>query len=155
MRYTILGFNQVKAYKLGITCKELVFLRWFVDFMATLKMRYIIQEEKTYFWVDYKTVMEELPILRISHKVALRRFLRNLVNKEVLNYHLAGCSMPFYRVNHEKVYSLISSFRRRGIRGGLTQKLRGVNSKVKQSIYKDPNTINSLIDNLANQKSYR
>lgn len=102
MKYTIEGFNQVFVLKLNLTCKEVVFLRWFMDFMATGKMKVVSVKDEPYFWVDNKTVSRELPILGIKAKRSMRRFLERLVKKQVLKYHLHNKNMPFYKMNIEK-----------------------------------------------------
>lgn len=108
MRYTIMGFSQKKAVELKLTPKELVFLRWFIDFMVTMKMKSIIIEEITYFWIDNKTVIEELPMLNITLNRDLRRFLKGLVNKKVLKYFLHRGNAPYYTTNHETMSELLS-----------------------------------------------
>ena len=42
MKYTILGFSQRKAVELGLDLKQLLILRWFVDYKDTDKMSYKI-----------------------------------------------------------------------------------------------------------------
>jgi len=135
MKYTIMGFNQKFAYEWGLTTKELVFLRWFLDFMATGRMEHIVKDNKIYFWVDNKTVIEELPILRIRRTDNLRRFLRNLIEKGILEYTLHRGNKPFYRFNSEKAYLLISH---PSSRGGLSEKTGGAVQKDSLSFYKDP-----------------
>lgn len=108
MRYTIMGFSQKKAIELRLTPKELVFLRWFIDFMTTLRMKYCIVDKITYFWVNNETVMKELPLLGIRHIPNLRRLLKGLVGKNVLIYFVRRGNQAYYAVNHETMSELLS-----------------------------------------------
>ena len=120
MKYTILGFSQKKALELNLSAKELMFLRWFIDFMVTLKMKYIIVNEITYFWVDSKTVIEELPLLRIREAKNMRRFLKKMVDKGILTYFIHKGYIPYYTVNKEIMQDLLTmppQPRTRGKRG--------------------------------------
>jgi len=108
MRYTIMGFSQKKAYELKLTPKELVFLRWFIDFMVTLRMRHIVVDKITYFWVDRKTVIEDLPILGISDPSHIRRFLQGLEKKQLLRHFVRRGKEAYYGLNHEIMTELLS-----------------------------------------------
>ena len=37
LKFTIEGFNQIEAIKLGLSTDDLIVLRWFVDYQATNK----------------------------------------------------------------------------------------------------------------------
>ena len=75
MRYTICLFQQDELVALGLDSSDAVMLRWVVDFFATDKMAVKIHEDRIFFWVNYKTVIEELPILGITNKeIIARRF---------------------------------------------------------------------------------
>ena len=108
MKYTILGFSQKKALELNLSARELIFLRWFIDFMTTIKMKYIIVSEVTYFWVDNATVIKELPILRIKDNRSLRRFLKRLVDKNILIYFVHKGYIPYYAVNKDIMTELLT-----------------------------------------------
>lgn len=75
MKYTICGFQQDELVALGFDSNDAVMLRWVVDFFNTDKMAVKIHEDRIFFWVNYKTVIEELPISGISNKeIVARRF---------------------------------------------------------------------------------
>lgn len=96
MRYTVEGFNQ--AYALSLTkeieqggkvktiridCTDLLILRWFVDFYPNMMKMEIGGEE--YAWLNYKAVLNDLPILRVNkHTLAAR--LQKLVSLGVLKH---------------------------------------------------------------------
>ena len=109
MRFTIMGFRQSTVVANKITAKELVFLRWFIDFMVTMRMKWVHVGGQTYFWIDNSTVLEELPILGISQPHNLRRFLSGMVKKALLKYHLRDGNKPYYAVNSDTASELLSS----------------------------------------------
>ena len=117
MKYTILGFSQAEACKRKLTGQELIFLRWFIDFMVTLKMKYILIDQQMFFWVDNKTVAEELPIIGFRHSTGWRRFLRGMVDKKLLDYHLHKGKEPYYRVNPQTISAMTRYFPIRPKRG--------------------------------------
>ncbi|WP_195238594.1 hypothetical protein [Romboutsia sp. 1001285H_161024_C4] len=65
MKYTIEGFNQRNAIAMNLNTEDLVFLRWFIDFKETSDMqkKYIPNINDMGYWVSYKYVIKELPIL--------------------------------------------------------------------------------------------
>jgi len=90
--------------------------------------------------------------LRIKKNNNLRRFLRNLIEKGVMEYCLISGNIPFYRINQDKAYELVSSA---SLKRGLSQKIGGPVHKDSPNIsfYKDSSTIKKLINNLGNKKS--
>lgn len=84
MKYTIEGFSQRKAVEMGLTTEDIVLLRWFVDFYNTgLMKKFVTQDGNELVWVDYKSVLEELPIIRCNKRNLTARFDR-LVKAGVL-----------------------------------------------------------------------
>ena len=85
MKYSIEGFGQEKAVELGLTSEDLVLLRWFVDFYGTGKMAKHLLPDGIYAWVNYKTVLEQLPIIKCNKRNLMSRFER-LVDAGVLTH---------------------------------------------------------------------
>lgn len=97
MRYSILGFSQKMVCSLTKTIKrdgkadsvlkldmtDLLILRQLADFPNRKKTKKQIVDDKLFFWVDYKELLEELPILDIK-KQALRDRLDKMVELKVL-----------------------------------------------------------------------
>jgi len=124
-----MGFSQKKAHELQLTPKELVFLRWFIDFMVTMRMKHVVAEKTTFYWIDRKTVNAELPILQAPDPSNLRRFLRRLVKKKVLKHYVHKGNEAYYATDHETMSELLSyvprpARRRRG--GGCQNDTGGV-----------------------------
>ena len=65
MKYTIEGFSQKNAIAMGLNIEDLIFLRWFIDFKEEgyMKRKYISEKNDMGYWVSYKYVIKELPIL--------------------------------------------------------------------------------------------
>lgn len=98
MKNTISGFNQSKLIEYGLDLKDAMLLRYFVDFRDTESMSMIIVNDKPYYWLDYKHMKKDLPILGINSHDALRRRLKKLEECGILNhYHkLEGGSYSYY-----------------------------------------------------------
>jgi hypothetical protein len=113
MRYSILGFSQKMVCSLTKTIKrdgkadlvlkldmtDLLILRQLADFPNRKKTKKQIVDDKLFFWVDYKGLLEELPILDIK-KQALRDRLDkmvelNLLEKAVVNFDRLGSATCF------------------------------------------------------------
>jgi len=107
MKYRIFGFSQAKAVEFGLNLKELLFLRWFLDFMKTLKMQHIELEGKMFFWVDNRTIAKELPILGIKSRRGIRKLLAGLEKKGIIERHTFHKRFCFIRLIHEKIEALI------------------------------------------------
>ena len=124
MKYTIEGFSQKRMVEFGMDCVDAVFLRWFLDFVSTGQMRSVIVEGKTYYWLMYRYVIEELPLMRISSSESLGERLRRLcgnpkvrkgrtavVRQPVLEHHLvknAAGTYSYFRMIPGVMASLIS-----------------------------------------------
>lgn len=113
MRYSILGFSQKMVCSLTKTIKregkadlvlkldmtDLLILQQLADFPNRKKTKKQIVDDKLFFWVDYKELLEELPILDIK-KQALRDRLDKMVElkvleKAVVNFDRLGSATCF------------------------------------------------------------
>lgn len=81
MRYNILGFDQLKAFELGLNLDELMILRHFHDFASSGKMESTIQDGNIYYWVKYDKFVEDLPILGMKKTRIMEIFNNNLAEK--------------------------------------------------------------------------
>lgn len=86
MKNSICGFNQSQAVKLGLKSDDLLVLRWLVDFSASPKMVKQLIGGEIYYWVIYKAVLEDLPVLDISKDRLKRGIMQRLVNAKVLKH---------------------------------------------------------------------
>ena len=88
MKYSIEGFSQEKLVEQGLDCRDAVFLRWFVDFQATDQMKIYVEGSNIFYWIDHTTVIQELPILGRSTPDSVGKYIRQLIDKGVLEKHL-------------------------------------------------------------------
>ncbi len=105
MKYSIHGFSQPRAVELGLSNDDLLVLRWFVDFCGTGKMQSVVESDGIYYWVNYQSVLDDLPVLRISKDRLYRKHFKALCNAQVLCHkHIKGggsFSYYGYAVNYE------------------------------------------------------
>lgn len=79
MKYTIEGFNQEEALKFeNLDVIDLVILRWIVDFEPSMSKKII--DEETYFWVNYQSLLEALPILKLGKRSLYDRLQKMCIN---------------------------------------------------------------------------
>ncbi len=111
MKYTIEGFGQAEALRLGLDVKDLVLLRWIVDFYNTGKMDLYMIDGKTYFWVDYHYLIVQLPILGITSSKVLSRRMKHLQECNVMDSicrpDSSGVRM-YFRFQEDALLSLLT-----------------------------------------------
>lgn len=82
MRIAVLNINQSEALKLGLDITDIALIDWMVSFSSSGRMEHRDQDGALYFWVSFKKVCSDLPILGIKERQAARRF-NALVEKGV------------------------------------------------------------------------
>lgn len=85
MKHNIEGFDQKKLVELGIDARMAIVLRWFVDFVPN--MATVREGEKTYLWIKYDYVVDELPIIA-SNKYAIKRIFDKFVEIGLMEFYL-------------------------------------------------------------------
>jgi len=98
LKNTISGFNQSKLIEYGLDLKDAMLLRYFVDFRDTESMTMVIVDGKPYYWLNYKHMKEDIPLIGINSNDALRNRFKKLEKCKVLgHYHkLQGGSYSYY-----------------------------------------------------------
>ena len=76
MRPKIFNFPQVTLLRLGLNLKEILFLDYLQQFAGSGHMRSKRVDEKWYYKITYKKIMEDLPILNIKE-----RQIRNMITR--------------------------------------------------------------------------
>jgi DnaD/phage-associated family protein len=150
MRYTILGFNQRLSIEYGLDMNDLLLLRWFIDFYHSGKMVKMNVREKGYAWINYKKIIEDIPILNMQKTAVARRLMKlcdiGLMEHETLKQ---GGTFSLYKLT-SKYEELISDTQNDE---GSTQKYEGYDSKVAGgSTQKYDKNINILNNNKLNIK---
>lgn len=135
MKYTMLGFNQEEAIKMNLDLIDLAILRYFVDFRDTNKMVMEIIDDKPFYWIDYKTLIESIPIINIKSKDVLRRRLKKLEDKNILLHFCKKDkgTYSFYAIGPEYEKLLEGATEKSN---GTTQKSNGTTQKSNPSYSK-------------------
>ena len=90
MRWSIEGFDQETAVKLGLDLVDLAFLRWFVDFIHSTKMKKITRGDQVFYWVHHVSVIKEMPLLGLNSRRCVIRRLDKLVQLGTLHKIVKG-----------------------------------------------------------------
>lgn len=108
MKYTINGFSQETALDMRATvtqngrtktikldCTDLLILRWIVDFYPSMKKTII--EGVEYAWLDYKSFVEDMPLLGLSNQSLYKRCMK-MVQLGVLTHKTlrSGGTFSYY-----------------------------------------------------------
>lgn len=138
MKYTIEGFSQQTLIDFNLDEKDALILRYFIDFKDSGRMAMKIINNKPFYWLKSASLLEELPIMKISSNDVLKRRLNKLTECKVLEHeHVkVGGRFAFYAVG-ENYYKLVTddtTQKSEGIRPesrkDTTQKSEGYDSKV-------------------------
>lgn len=113
MEYTIHGFSQENAIKLGLDDRDLLILRWFVRFKDNGKMASKIIDGDKYYWIKYEGIIEDLPITNIKSNDSVYRRLKKMSKAKVLKHQTikAGGTYSYYCLG-ENYPSLIDTDRK-------------------------------------------
>ncbi len=76
---------------------DAVILRFVVDFWHSGKMTIRHHKGREYFWLDYKYLLQEIPIIGITSKVALKRRFTRFVDVGLMRFYLHHGHLPCYR----------------------------------------------------------
>lgn len=85
MKFTVLGFNQLKAIEYKLDISDLLILRWFVDFNGTGKMAKHIIDNETFYWIKYDAIIKDIPIINMKKDTIYRRLIK-LADAEILKH---------------------------------------------------------------------
>lgn len=88
MKLSIMDYHQPTAVAYGLNMDDLLLLKWFVDYRNTDRMNLVMINDEPYYWINYKKVLEDLPILRINNKDVLRRRFKKLCDADILKFRL-------------------------------------------------------------------
>jgi len=110
MKYSVHGFSQIRAVELGLTNNDLLVLRWFVDFAGTQKMKTMFDKDGIYYWINYQTIIDDLPVLNLKKDTVRKVIFKNLCANNVLKHKhiLNGGSFSYYgySINYDSLVYL-------------------------------------------------
>lgn len=174
MKYTIEGFSQEEALSLKkevikkvdgkaqtkilkLDVIDLMLLRWFVDFYPNMKKKII--GETQYAWVNYQSIVNDLPLLDIEKRPVYNRFLKMCELGILIHHHdKVGGSFSYYsfgenysRLIKKPPMNQNSQGYESKFIGGMNQNSQGVGTKIPT---KDSSINNSSINNSFSIKEY-
>lgn len=111
MKFTIHGFSQQKAIELGLSNDDLLTLRWIIDFSHSGKMKSVYRDGKLYYWVNYKALLDDIPILNIKKDTLYRR-LKKMAQIGVLCHTtvIENGTYSYYSVGEKYIELLSDNF---------------------------------------------
>lgn len=159
MKFTLYGFSQQRALEfkkeiekrgkkkiLKLDCIDLMLLRWFVDFFPRMTKKYV--DGKEYAWVNYATVLEDLPLLELGKRSLYDRLMK-MAEFEILEHkHIKdGGSYSYFGfgINYEVLIDTDYSIK--NYQGGLKQNSEGVGSKIHTPMKQTSEGVGSKLPN--------
>lgn len=135
MKYTIAGFNQAKIIEYGLDLIDAYILRWYVDFLP--KLSRIENSGRSYYWVKYQQIIEDLPCLGINNREVIARRFNKFIEAGIMDKFVNkdGGSFTCFTLNN-KYLTLVE---------GSTEKSIGIDSKVDTPIDSKVDTKDSSI----------
>ena len=148
LKFTLQGFNQLEAIKLGLNNDDLTVLRWFIDFKNTGEMEknYIPSINDMGHWVNYSTLVDSLPILLKDGN----KYLEEYLELEKAYYKLDEDSYKKLRKKYmekylKKVQRILSGNLSKVLKRDLTK--LGEEKGTKVYLYVDEEAYKKLISN--------
>ncbi len=83
MRNYIFEFDQQIVLRLGLKLNDLLFLEYLLQFVNSGYMRYKFIDQKRYYKITYKKILEDLPILNIKER-QIGNLIARLEKKEII-----------------------------------------------------------------------
>lgn len=111
MKYTIEGLQQSILLEMNLDSEDAIILRYIIDFYNTGKMAKITDSGKEYFWVNYSTIIKEIPIINISSNDSLYRRFRKYVKCGLMEHYTKknGGTFSCYRFIGNSLLKLLSN----------------------------------------------
>ncbi len=160
MKYTILGFQQIKLMEHGLNTDDALILSVIRDMYSSKKMDYKIIEDDRFIWVEQGYLLEQIPIIG-SRRTLLRRLkvyeeLGLIERRKVFNK--GNMKGTFLYVNTTEKLEMLTEYESEGydkVSQGVCQSdTRGMtkchtkDSSIKDSSIKDINIYSRVIDYL-------
>ena len=156
MKYTINGFSQQEALQfkknvidksgkekeIKIDCTDLLILRWFVDFYPNMMKVEI--DGRQYAWVQYKKLLQDLPLLDIKKQALFDRF-QKMCEFEMLTHKTVKAGGSFSYYGFGRMYSVLIDTESSQVSKGEYSTNEGVSSQVSKGEYSTNEQINTSI----------
>lgn len=141
MKYKIYGFLQDGFVKFGLKSSDMLILRWFVDFMDSGRMISKEIDGKLYYWIDYKKIMEDFPILDMK-KDAIYMRLRKMCECKILERKiLKKGGYSYYRLGDNYIYLIYPDLlTEEDLQNKDEAKLQDINQNIPKNTIQQENT---------------
>lgn len=148
MRDNIFGYHQNALIKYNINLKEALILDYLKNFLKDGKSKMITYQNKNYYMIFYKKILEDLPILDISYN-RLREVIRDLEDKGFIEKYKANInSSTLYLRVMDKALTYTTNYKKFDGHDTLLSNFVKSNWGIKK--YSKP-TIKITIDSLKNE----
>ena len=85
MKSKVFGYTQRTMIELGMNLRDITFVDWFVHWYSSRRMKMITVDDSGYYgWVNREYVIDQLPILGLTHVESVTKMLSKLVNCGVI-----------------------------------------------------------------------
>ena len=103
MKFSIEGFQQQALVDFGLDAIDTIIIRWFADFTFGGKMKEIRHDEKSYWWLSYQYLIDELPIIGIENKENIGRRFKKYKEKGVMESHMVKSegTRTYFRIKED------------------------------------------------------
>lgn len=93
------GINKKRMEEEGLDLKDIILLRYIVDFIDSKIPAKKMVDGKDYYWIRTRTIIEDNKILNITQVNSMRKRIRILIDKGYLEYinEKRGISKTLYR----------------------------------------------------------
>lgn len=105
LKHNIEGYDQAKLIEYKLDYVDAIILRWYTDFSLSGKMTEAISTDgKRYYWVNYKGVLDALPILGFKSRDRIYRTFKKFVSCGLMEHYIKkqGGTYSCYRLNGDK-----------------------------------------------------
>lgn len=85
MKKKLFGYTQSAMIELGLNLRDLAFIDWFVHWYSSRRMKMINVDDSGYYgWINREYVIEQIPMLGLTHVQSVTKMLCKLVDSGVL-----------------------------------------------------------------------
>lgn len=89
MKFTIHGLSQEMLIERGLDAQDALIIAWLSDLISSPKIKTVLHDGATYYWIRYESILEDLPILTIKNPKGIGKKFLELEAKGLLIKHIA------------------------------------------------------------------
>jgi hypothetical protein len=88
MKFTINGLSQEMLIERGLDAQDALLITWLSDLISSPKIKTLLHDGLTYYWIRYESILEDLPILTIKNTKGIGKKFLELEEKGLLVKHV-------------------------------------------------------------------